>query len=74
MSMYKFVKGSRLFMQAKRDSYDNDNIHDTFHGTNTDDRARGGYLTSSHSPSRGHRGHHREGRYRESDIFDVLGH
>lgn len=54
MSMYKFVKGSRLFMQAKRDTNDFDNIHDTFNPTE-DDRTRGGYLTSSRS-RRGHEG------------------
>ena len=31
MSMYKFVKGSRLFMQGTRESSDYDNVADTFH-------------------------------------------
>ncbi len=48
MSMYKFVKGSRLFMQGKREQTDYDNVHDTFHPT-VDDRARGGYLTTATS-------------------------
>lgn len=45
MSMYKFVKGSRLFMQAKRHDNDYDNVHDTFCPTldeNADIRSRGG--------------------------------
>lgn len=49
MSMYKFVKGSRLFMQGKREQTDYDNVHDTFHPT-FDDRNRGGYLNQG-SPS-----------------------
>lgn len=44
MSMYKFVKGSRLFVQGKRESADYDNIHDTFAPAQYEqDRARGGY-------------------------------
>lgn len=31
--MYKFVKGSRLFMQGTRQSTDYDNVADTFHPT-----------------------------------------
>jgi hypothetical protein len=56
MSMYKFVKGSRLFMQAKRDVSDFDNIHDdsaAFHPTQ-DDRARGGYWTTPRAHSTRH--------------------
>ena len=30
MSVYKFVKGSRLFMQGKREKEDYDNVADTF--------------------------------------------
>ncbi len=33
MSMYKFVKGSRLFMQGTRDNSDYDNVADSFHPT-----------------------------------------
>lgn len=46
MSMYKFVKGSRLFMQGSREKTDYDNVHDTFHPTvaGDRDRARGGYV------------------------------
>ena len=36
MSMYKFVKGSRLFMQGKRENTDYDNVADSFHPTFTD--------------------------------------
>ena len=32
MSMYKFVKGARLFMQGKREQEDYDNVADTFAG------------------------------------------
>ena len=32
MSMYKFVKGARLFMQGKREESDYDNVADTFAG------------------------------------------
>ena len=32
MSMYKFVKGARLFMQGKREETDYDNVADTFAG------------------------------------------
>ena len=35
MSMYKFVKGSRLFMQGTRDTLDYDNVADSFHPTFT---------------------------------------
>ena len=35
MSMYKFVKGSRLFMQGTREGGDYDNIHDTFNPTSS---------------------------------------
>ena len=50
MSMYKFVKGSRLFMQGTRESADYDNIHDTFQPTTSADRNRGGYRsTDPHS-------------------------
>ena len=34
MSMYKFVKGSRLFMQSTRNNSDYDNVADSFHPTN----------------------------------------
>lgn len=44
MSMYKFVKGSRLFMQGTRESSDYDNVADTFNPSSYDDR----------SPSRNH--------------------
>ena len=37
MSMYKFVKGARLFMQGKREENDYDNVADTFSGTVDDD-------------------------------------
>jgi hypothetical protein len=48
-SMYKFVKGSRLFMQGTRESTDYDNVHDTFRPTFGSDaspngRNRGGEL------------------------------
>lgn len=33
MSMYKFVKGSRLFMQGTRQNTDYDNVADSFHPT-----------------------------------------
>ena len=33
--MYKFVKGSRLFMQGKRENGDYDNVADTFSPTST---------------------------------------
>lgn len=46
--MYKFVKGSRLFMQGSRDRNDFDGIHDAFSptasGSDSDARARGGVL------------------------------
>ena len=32
MSMYKFVKGARLFMQGKREENDYDNVADSFSG------------------------------------------
>ena len=32
MSMYKFVKGARLFMQGKREDNDYDNVADSFSG------------------------------------------
>jgi len=35
--MYKFVKGSRLFMQGTRENNDYDNVADTFHPSVTDD-------------------------------------
>ena len=35
-SMYKFVKGSRLFMQGTRQNTDYDNVSDTFHPTFAD--------------------------------------
>ena len=34
--MYKFVKGSRLFMQGTRENTDYDNVADSFHPTFTD--------------------------------------
>ena len=37
MSMYKFVKGARLFMQGKREENDYDNVADTFSGAVEDD-------------------------------------
>lgn len=37
MSMYKFVKGARLFMQGKREENDYDNVADTFSGTVDDE-------------------------------------
>jgi len=40
MSMYRFVKGSRLFMQGKREANDADGVHDTYAVDNA--RARGG--------------------------------
>ena len=57
--MYKFVKGSRLFMQGKRDASDYDNIHDTFRPT-MDDRTRGGYVHTSrhHHHSHDEQQHH----------------
>ena len=33
--MYKFVKGSRLFMQGTREGGDYDNVHDTFNPTSS---------------------------------------
>ena len=58
--MYKFVKGSRLFMQGTRESADYDNIHDTFQPT-YDDRNRGGYREQQpQRGSNGHRHHHHE--------------
>ena len=50
-SMYKFVKGSRLFMQGTREGADYDNVHDTFRPTvsaATVDRSRGG--SNGHGP------------------------
>ena len=48
-SMYKFVKGSRLFMQGTREGADYDNVHDTFRPTmSTVDRSRGG--SNGHAP------------------------
>ena len=46
MSMYKFMKGSRLFMQGKREQTDYDNVHDSFAPTSSggEDRNRGGYV------------------------------
>ena len=43
MSMYKFVKGSRLFMQGKRQNNDHDNIADTFSSTLEADAPNGHY-------------------------------
>ena len=40
--MYKFMKGSRLFMQGTREGSDYDNVHDTFHPTVDSSRSRGG--------------------------------
>ena len=37
MSMYKFVKGARLFMQGKREENDYDNVADTFSGAVEED-------------------------------------
>ena len=39
-SMYKFVKGSRLFMQGTRQNTDYDNVSDTFHPTFEDNLKR----------------------------------
>jgi hypothetical protein len=39
--MYRFVKGSRLFMQGKREAADDDAVHDAFAPTDMA-RARGG--------------------------------
>ena len=33
MSMYKFVKGARLFMQGKREDMDADDVADNFNGS-----------------------------------------
>ena len=38
MSVYKFVKGSRLFMQGKREKEDYDNVADTFAPTQQPER------------------------------------
>ena len=38
--MYKFVKGSRLFMQGTRQNTDYDNVSDTFHPTFEDNLKR----------------------------------
>ena len=51
--MYKFVKGSRLFMQGTREGVDYDNVHDTFRPTMSAapaavDRSRGG--SNGHVP------------------------
>lgn len=48
MSMYKFVKGSRLFMQGKRESTDYDNVHDTFAPTLDDPRSAVAQSRSRH--------------------------
>ena len=37
--MYKFVKGSRLFMQGTRENMDYDNVADSFHPTFTSGKA-----------------------------------
>ena len=43
MSMYKFVKGARLFMEGKREDVDYDNVADnSFHGKQDDFRGRNG--------------------------------
>ena len=39
MSMYKFVKGARLFMQGKREDNDYDNVADSFSGRVEDEDA-----------------------------------
>ena len=49
-SMYKFVKGSRLFMQSTREGSDFDNVHDTFRPTMSVDRSRGGSNGNGHAP------------------------
>ena len=61
MSMYKFVKGSRLFMQGKRESTDYDNVHDTFAATSEamDHRGNGGGGSSRHLQPSPPRRHHR---------------
>jgi hypothetical protein len=41
MAMYKFVKGSRLFMQGTRESSDYDNVADTFHPSSFADSTPG---------------------------------
>ena len=52
--MYKFVKGSRLFMQGTREGADFDNVHDTFRptmsaaGNGAVDRSRGGSSNGHH--------------------------
>ena len=51
MSMYKFVKGSRLFMQGTREGGDYDNIHDTFNPTSSP--SPGHDTTGRYSKSRG---------------------
>ena len=73
--MYKFVKGSRLFMQGTRERSDFDNIHDTFHPT-SDDRARGGYRDDGAAAANGNgehvirRSHH--ARHGEHDGDDEI--
>ena len=52
MSMYKFVKGSRLFMQGTREGGDYDNIHDTFNPTSSPS-PRPGHDTTGRIKSRG---------------------
>ena len=55
--MYKFVKGSRLFMQGKRESTDYDNVHDTFAATSEAlDRNGGRHQLQPSPPRRHHRG------------------
>ena len=56
--MYKFVKGSRLFMQGTREGADYDNVHDTFRPTMSAavDRSRGGGSNNGnghHAPAAG---------------------
>ena len=48
MSMYKFVKGARLFMQGKREQEDYDNVADTFAGA-LEREADGGDLRAVHT-------------------------
>ncbi|CAB4065281.1 DST [Lepeophtheirus salmonis] len=56
MSIYKFVKGSRLFMQGKRHNNDADNVADAFHPTpgtyqGGEDRSSSPYTQQQHSHS-----------------------
>ena len=49
MSMYKFVKGARLFMQGRRDENDYDNVADTFGGVEEGENGENGDIRAVHT-------------------------